>query len=329
MIADFVPDTTTERRMTDCSSFAYSVYGLTLISDMKLTLPETAWRREADTVVTLATRDAETLELATADLTLDPERWFQQTLSADGSLYMRWKDCLDLFITRDGARVTCRNLSTYSLELLESYLINFAVSSALLLHGEETLHATVVDIGGRAIGLLGHSGAGKSSLASFLRTCGGKIVTDDILRISFDEGAAIAHPGPHQLKLFAEPAELFLPDSSASGKWSPAAGKFVYHLGDQTRVRPPCRLVGLYELRAQARPDDKRVVVERKTARDSFLTIGASTTNNTLETPARPGRHFRFVARLARLLPVYSLTYPKTFEVFDEVADKIHRSAPA
>jgi len=316
--------------MVACSFFAYNVYGLTLISDMKLALPEErAWRSGANPVVTLVTRDAENIRLATTDVTVDPEQWFQQTVLGDESLYMRWKDCFDFLVTPDGARVSCRNLSNYAFESLEAHLTNFAVSSALLQQGEEALHATVVDIGGRAIGLLGGSGAGKSTLASFLRTGGGEIVTDDILRVAIDEETVIAHSGPYRLKLFQEPARLFLPGASESGRWSPAGDKFIYDLGDPTLIRPARRLTALYDLRALAQSDDCRIVLERMTGFDLFQTIGASTMNNGLQMPARLGRHFRFVTRLANLLPVYRLTYPRTFESFDEVADKIHGSAPA
>lgn len=316
--------------MTTGTWFFYSVYGLTLISDMRLTLPEARpWPEAPSTVVTLATRDAETLKIATTNLTLDPEQWFQQVVFDDGSLYMRWKDCFDILVTQDGARISCRNLSQYSFELLEAHLTNFAVSSALLQQGEEALHATVVDIGGRAIALLGKSGAGKSTLASFLRKRGAEIVTDDILRITFDAESAIAQPGPYRLKLFEEPAERFLPASSASGKWSPAGGKLIYDLGDQTVIRPPRRLAALYHLRAPAQPDDRRVALQRMSGVDLFRAIGASTMNNALRTHARPERHFRFVKTLANLAPVYSLTYPRIFDVFDEVADKIQLSASA
>lgn len=316
--------------MVACSSFAYNIYGLTLICDMKLALPEErAWRGGANPVVTLATKAAETLKLATADLTLDLEQWFQQTVLGDGSLYMRWKDCFDFLVTPDGAAVSCRNLSIYTFESLEAHLTNFAVSSALLQQGEEALHATVVDIGGRAIGLLGGSGAGKSTLASFLRASGGEIVTDDILRVAIDQETVIAHPGPYRLKLFKEPARLFLPGAPESGRWSPAGDKFIYDLGDPTLIRPSRRLTALYDLRAPAQPDDSRIVLEHMTGFDLFQTIGASTMNNALQMQARPGRHFRFVTRLATLLPVYRLTYPRTFESFDEVAEKIHGAAPA
>jgi hypothetical protein len=266
---------------------------------------------------------------STSSATLDPEQWFQQTVFDDGSLYLRWKDWFDFFVTADGSRVSCNNLSGRALEFFEAYLTNFAVSSALIQQGEETLHSTVVNIGGRAIGLLGACGAGKSTLASFLRTRGGEIVTDDILRITIDEETTMAHPGPQRLKLFREPAELFLPGASASGRWSPVGGKFIYDLGDPTQIRPARRLTAFYDLREPDQPDDGRIVLERLAGLDLFLTIGGSTMINGLHKPGRPERHFRFVNSFANRLPVYRLTYPRNFDAFDEVADNIFGSAPA
>lgn len=311
------------------SPFVYCVYGLTLISDTKLTLPEArAGRGGASKIVRFETTEAQNLPSA-SDVTPDPDQWFQQTVCGDGSVYMRWKDLFDFLITVDGARVSCRNLSGCAFEFLEAYVMNYAVSSALIQQGEETLHSTVVDIGGRAIGLLGASGAGKSTLASFLRSRGGDIVTDDMLRITIDEETALAHPGPHRLKLFQEPAGLFLPGASTSGRWSPVGGKFIYDLGDPAQIRPARRLTALFHLQAPRQPDDRRVVLERLTGLDRFQTIGGSTMNNALQTRARSERHFRFVNRLATMLPVFRLTYPRTFDAFDEVADNIHGSAPA
>ena len=78
---------------------------------------------------------------------------------------MRWGNWFEILVSSDGQRVLCHNLSSMPLELFEAYLTNFAISAALLQQGEETLHATVVETGGRAVGLLGPSGAGKSTLA--------------------------------------------------------------------------------------------------------------------------------------------------------------------
>lgn len=309
--------------------FVYRVYGLTLMSDMRLTLPQAcAERSDLDKVVRLETAGAEKMPLA-SDAKLDPELWFEQRFFSNGTLYLYWKDWFDFVVSAGGGCVSCRNLSDRPLELFDAYLTNFAVSAALVQQGEETLHATVVDIGERAIGLLGACGAGKSTLASFFRSRGADIVTDDMLRVDIGNEAVLAHPGPHRLKLFREPAELFLPQTSQSGRWSPVGGKFIYDLGDPTKARQARRLTALYYLQAPDQTDNKSVVLERLAGLDLFRTIGGSTMVNGLDRPGRPERHFRFVKRLANRLPVYRLTYPRSFDIFDEVVDKIFASAPA
>src|SRR5262249_11444420 len=110
----------------------------------------------------------------------------------------------------------------------EAYLVNFALSGALLQQGEEPLHATVVDFGDRAIGLLGNSGAGKSTLAAFLIAQGGTLVTDDILRVTFASEVILAQPGPNRLKLFDEPAKRYLPGAVSRGHFNPLSGKFMF-----------------------------------------------------------------------------------------------------
>lgn len=313
--------------MTASIPFMYHVYGVTLVSEIRLTLPQVL-AHGANKIVVLTTKGTEDFHLMPKDMVLDPDEWFQQTVFEDGKLYMRWKDWFDFLISSDGRRVLCRNLSDRTLDSFEAYLTNFAVSAALVQQGEETLHATVVDIGGRAVGLLGASGAGKSTLASFLSSRGGDIVTDDMLRVTIDIETALAHPGPHRLKLSREPAELFLPDTPSCGSWSPLGDKMIYNLGDPTKIRSSCRLTALYQLRAPDEPENKRVLLKRLTGLDLFETICSSTMNNRLKNPARLERHFQFAERLANILPIYRLTYPRTFNALEEVAENIYTSAP-
>ena len=310
------------------ASVIYAIYGLTLVSDIRLTLPEAHAPRGDNRTVHLLTTRADDVRFPARDVELAPDEGPQQKVLADGSLYMCWKSWFDFLVSADGIRVVCRNLSESGLEHFEAYLTNFAVSAALLQQGEETLHATVVDIGGRAIGLLGASGGGKSTLASFLRGAGGDVVTDDILRITFENETALAHPGPYRLKLFPRPAELFLSDTSASGRWSPVGDKHIYDLGDPTKTRSARPLTALYHLRAPVDRNDKRVTLERLRGLDLFKTVGGSTMNNGVQSPVRVQRHFQYVKRLASVLPVYCLTYPRTFDMLPEVVENIFRSAP-
>jgi hypothetical protein len=235
---------------------------------------------------------------------------------------MRWGGWFDFVVSSDGRRVLCRNLSNVALQRFEAYLTNFAVSAALVQLGEEPLHSTVVEIEDRAIGLLGNSGAGKSTLASYLIQRGGDLVTDDMLRVTFEGEHAVAHPGPYRIKLFKEPADRYLQDTASSGCWSPGGEKLIYELGDSKKARSARRLSAFYQLCRSA--SEQSVAVERITGLELFKAISASSMNKRLHTPARLARHFRFAERIASLIPVYRLTYPTNFEVLSQVTEHIY-----
>ena len=72
----------------------------------------------------------------------------------------------------------------------------------VLLHrrGLLVLHGSAVDVGGRAVVLVGHKGAGKSTTAAALVARGHRLLTDDL--VALDAGGAVL-PGPTQMKLWA------------------------------------------------------------------------------------------------------------------------------
>ncbi|MGO9170889.1 MAG: hypothetical protein ACLP7P_02830 [Rhodomicrobium sp.] len=315
--------------------FNYDVYGVTLKSEIKLALPEgprETWNEAvsspSNAVVRIVAAEADDFAMAPEHLASPSEDWIHHSVLESGALYLRWRDWFEFVVAADGSSVACRNLSCTPLESFEAYLVNFAVTAALIQQGEEPLHATVVEIGGRGIGLLGSSGAGKSTLAAFLTGKGADVVTDDMLRITFRGQTAIAHPGPYRLKLFPDPASRFLPDAQSRGRWSPLGKKLIYDLGEVRRHRAPCRLSALYHLCLPAGPRNDEIKLEKLAGTDSFRTILASTMNARLHTPSRLERQFRFAERVASVLPVCRLSYPRRFDAFAEVADMIDGSAP-
>ena len=70
-----------------------------------------------------------------------------------------------------------------------------------LLQGLLIIHASAVARDGRAVAIAGPSGAGKSTLAALTCLGGADIVTDDVLRVSVDDGAATCFPGSVALRL--------------------------------------------------------------------------------------------------------------------------------
>jgi hypothetical protein len=77
----------------------------------------------------------------------------------------------------------------------------------ILLHQREqiVLHASAVEVNGKAVLFCGTSGAGKSTLAAALAQRGYRIITDDVCAITFSGNATpIVHPDGRQLKLWAQ-----------------------------------------------------------------------------------------------------------------------------
>ena len=88
---------------------------------------------------------------------------------------------------------------------------------ALLLHlrGMLVLHASAVDLGGRAVAFLGHKGAGKSTAAGAFIAAGHRLLADDVLAIDISDPAnPNIVPAFPQLKL-AEDAASGLPVEGA------------------------------------------------------------------------------------------------------------------
>lgn len=77
----------------------------------------------------------------------------------------------------------------------ERMLIAQVLPFAATLRGLEVLHASAVAADGRAIGFLGRSGAGKTSVALAMRRLGASFLADDVLAVERRGDRLIAHPG--------------------------------------------------------------------------------------------------------------------------------------
>ncbi len=80
-------------------------------------------------------------------------------------------------------------------------LLDTALGTAALRRGYEGLHAAGVTIGGRLVAITADEGGGKTSLAAALLERGGELFSDDLLFLSQDRAAVLAHPGPALINL--------------------------------------------------------------------------------------------------------------------------------
>ncbi len=303
------------------------IYGLVVESELRLTSVDEVAEREGEPALKVVFGSPEYFHTMRPMSAPDPDEWVQHAVLADGSVYMKADAVFEAVISPDGRGVVCRKLGDVDQRSFEANLMNFVVSASLTLQGEEPLHATVVDLEGRAVGLLGLSGAGKSTLAAFLISHGADLVTDDMLRVQFTDDGLLVYPGPYRLKLLDEPGNRFLPAAVAHGHFNPLSGKIMVQPRKEVRAgRAPMRLSALFHI---GHPEEQEPIEGVSSARLVGLDLATTLISSTMDTryaePSRLARQIRFAARVAGTLPIYELRYPRNFDVMDKVAAEIRR----
>ncbi len=309
----------------------YRVYGLVIESELRLTSVEEVTDGDGEPAVTLGFAPPGYFRTLAPGRATDPHDWVHHAVLDDGSVYMKADGAFETLISADGRTVTCGSLGDIDQRSFEANLLNFVMSASLTLQGEETLHSTVLDIGGRAVGLLGLSGAGKSTLAAFLISRGADLITDDMLRVKFADGSLLAYAGPYRLKLLDEPGIGFLPGAVADGYFNSLSGKVMVQPRAAVPHRPePTPLAALFHL---GHPDDQPAVQKVSHTRLGGVELARVIISSTMDTryarPDRLTRQIEFAARVAEVLPVYELRYPRSVEAMDDVAAEIRRTIGA
>jgi hypothetical protein len=119
-----------------------------------------------------------------------------------------WFAAVGAFLVKDGREIVAYPNAGVSGGLLRLYVEGMLLAMLLHQRGRCVLHASVVEIEGQAVALMGHVGAGKSSLAGALYTRGHRVLADDNAGILVSNGppsVAAAYP---YVKLFPAIADM-------------------------------------------------------------------------------------------------------------------------
>jgi len=305
----------------------YLVYGIVVESEFRLNSVDDVCETSAEASIRISLASPDSFRRRARGLPADPDDWIQHAVLPDGGVYMKLEGMFETLVSADGRAIACARLGDADARSFEANLLNFALSAALTLRGEEPLHATVLDVDGAALGLLGDSGTGKSTLAAALIGQGAQLITDDMLRLTFADGVAFAHHGPHRLKLFDEPARRLLPRAMSCGHFNALSGKLMMEPGARAPARhQPRPLSALFWLgEPQARPTSDDVSATRLAGTALIRVLTASTGNSRNHTPDRLARQLRFAERVAQSTPVYALCYARRYALLDRVVERIRQ----
>jgi hypothetical protein len=114
-------------------------------------------------------------------------------------------DGIARYLVEGGRRVTIQRDPAADDDDVRLFLLGSAMGALLHQRDDLVLHGSAVAWGDEAIVFLGHSGVGKSTLASAFRKKGHAVLTDDLCVMRPDAGGRMrAHPGFPQTKLWLD-----------------------------------------------------------------------------------------------------------------------------
>lgn len=122
------------------------------------------------------------------------------TRTSDGVL-LRCHGVCDLAMDVGATRVVVHR-DPQAVAGLESVVLGgMGLATVLMLRGHLLLHASAVSVEGRAIAVVGRSGMGKSTVATLLCDAGGRMVTDDVLRVDLLPDQVVVQRGSSEARL--------------------------------------------------------------------------------------------------------------------------------
>ncbi len=162
---------------------------------------------------------------------LPPEAWHHRVFSSVGTApdgyILHLPGCADFWIARDGSAVICVPIDACPPETLAQLFLDQVLPLVFHARGRFAFHASSVAIdGGALVAFLGHTGAGKSTLASSLARAGTDLLfSDDCLALEPAADHILAHPSYASTRLWPESADALFADRDALPLASPRTAK--------------------------------------------------------------------------------------------------------
>lgn len=286
--------------------FWYRCAGLTIVSSISLDgLTEAATPGRPDVIIEWAS-EASTDAFA-ADTThmfsLGEEGapWMEVRRGVDGFL-ARWPGQLEVIIPDDGARLMVCQRGDVE-DSIARLILCQALSFALAAHGRESMHASAVEIGGRAVIFSGDSGRGKSTLATALCQMGGRLLSDDMLSIRLDD-ANVPMVDPTATRTWLADELATLVAGEGAGVAMDRAHKVS--VGGLEPAQGPAPLGAVYLLRYRL---GEASISEPLPGREALTAFLGALFNNVVRTPERLETQFNVATAIAALVPIRVLRW--------------------
>ncbi len=191
----------------------------------------------------------------------------------------------------------------YTLEDACTYLVGPVIAFVLRLRGIVCLHASAMAVDGRAICLMGCSGAGKSTTAAAFAQLGYPVLSDDVTSLDDQGSRFLVQPGYPRINLWPDSVRILFGAEEALPHITPTWGKRYMPL-DQTRFQATPLPLGAVYVLGEHEPGLTAPIVEELSANEAFITMVSNTYVNYLLNAEMRSREFGVLGRIVAELPV-------------------------
>ena len=211
--------------------------------------------------------------------------------------------------------------------LIEIHLLGTVLSYWLERRGLVTLHASAVEIEGRAAVFSSTHGGGKTGLAAALLQAGHPLLSDDLLPIEERDGAFLGRPGYPQMRMWPDEAAHFLGDYEHLPVVHPELSKRRIPVGPGglgTFRGSPLPLGCIYL--PERGPEDEALDIREVSPRDALIELlRQSFTPRLVEAAGLQPARFHQLSNLVLQVPVKRLRYPSGLDRLSGVAEAVRR----
>jgi hypothetical protein len=194
----------------------------------------------------------------------------------------------------------------------------------ILLHQREriVLHASAVEVNGRAVVFCGASGAGKSTLAAALAHRGHAVVTDDVCGLSLHGDVPTVHPDGRQLKLWTQAITRLELAERRGARVRRKLEKFFVE--PHSVSTDPLPLGALYFLR-ESRPPHAAGITQPNVVDATLLLRRGAYRPLLVRQFEQRAAYFHAAARIANAAGIYHLTRALDFAAMPDVIASLER----
>lgn len=222
-----------------------------------------------------------------------------------------------IFCIENGNKIIVSPFNENTEDEIRLYLLGTCMGALLMQRKIIPLHGSAIEIDGKAYAILGDCGAGKSTLAKAFLNRGYKLLTDDVIAITFsDKQEAFAMPSYPQQKLWMESLNHFQLESNQFKPLIDRETKFAIPADVSQFINEKLPLAGMYELFIT---ENEEISITQVTNMNRFYTVFNQTFRNFfLEELGLMEWHFETSAKLVSQVPIYKIERPRAiFTVYD------------